>query len=80
MSGRGREAKNANRPGFCRLTLAAYSFVSRVRALAAALSDVRCAPGQEILRIDFAMPTESMKARWEFADQSGMSGMPSGLV
>ena len=36
------------------------SLISLVRVLMVAVSELRCMPGEKILRIDFAMPTESM--------------------
>lgn len=56
ISGRGREAKKPKWVGSWRLISAAYSFVCLVRDLVNSMSDVKSVPGEEILRMDLAVP------------------------
>lgn len=52
----GKLAKKPKRSGYCRLTSAANSFVCLVSVLLKRGSEVMFVPGEEMLRMDFAMP------------------------
>ena len=52
----GKLAKKPNREGFCRLSTAATSFVCCARIRFASRDEVRLMPGEEMLRMDLAIP------------------------
>jgi hypothetical protein len=78
-SGTGREAKCPNRAGWSRRISAPASLTCRASAMASA-GFPKETPGEEIDKIEVAMPQWSIRSRCRATSQAGQSSMPSGCT